>query len=78
MLVIYTNDTILTGPNPQVLRALIQSISSKFNITSADAVNNFLGVNINQHPNGTIHLTLYVEKVSTNNSRNKLQVPVHN
>jgi Reverse transcriptase (RNA-dependent DNA polymerase) len=51
ILVIYTDDTIITGPDPIVIKKLIPAILTGFEITSSKEVNDFLGLNI------TIHLT---------------------
>jgi Reverse transcriptase (RNA-dependent DNA polymerase)/GAG-pre-integrase domain len=57
ILVIYTDDTIITGPNPVAIKQLIADIGTRFEITSAEIVDDFLGVNICRQPDGTIHLT---------------------
>jgi Reverse transcriptase (RNA-dependent DNA polymerase) len=57
LLVIYTDDTIITGPDPTIIKQLITSIGTRFEITSTEAVNDFLVVNIQHQSDGTIHLT---------------------
>ncbi len=46
LIVIYTDDTIVTGPNSEELSEIIKDIGNKFDITSQLTVNDFLGVNI--------------------------------
>jgi Reverse transcriptase (RNA-dependent DNA polymerase) len=58
ILVIYTDDTIITGLNEEELDKAIIDIASKFNITSQAKVNDFLGVKIIRDENkGTIEFT---------------------
>jgi hypothetical protein len=54
ILVIYTDDTIITGPSGNDINNIIQEVSKLFKITYEDSVNDFLGVNINRKPDGTI------------------------
>jgi Reverse transcriptase (RNA-dependent DNA polymerase) len=49
ILVIYTDDTIVTGENSNDVQKAIQDIGSKFNITSQQKVDDFLGVKIIRH-----------------------------
>jgi Reverse transcriptase (RNA-dependent DNA polymerase) len=46
VLVIYTDDTIVTGPDKSEIDNVIQQISNKFTITTSDGIDDFLGVNI--------------------------------
>jgi Reverse transcriptase (RNA-dependent DNA polymerase) len=46
IIVIYTDDTIVIGPNAEDVNQAIELIKSRFNITSNDKVGDFLGVNI--------------------------------
>ena len=58
MYVLYTNDAILAGPDPQEIDEVIAQICKvKLDITIEGTLEYFLGVNINRKPNGTIHLT---------------------
>jgi Reverse transcriptase (RNA-dependent DNA polymerase) len=57
IIVIYTDDTVITGPSSDIIDRLIQEIGGKFKITSEDSVNDFLGVNIQRKDNGQILLT---------------------
>jgi Reverse transcriptase (RNA-dependent DNA polymerase) len=58
ILVIYTNDTIVTGPSTINIQQAIKDIGAKFDITSQEAVNDFLGVKIiRDDTNGTVTLT---------------------
>jgi Reverse transcriptase (RNA-dependent DNA polymerase) len=55
ILVIYTDDTIVTGPNDLELHQAVRDIASKFNITSQAKVDDILGVKIIRNDNdGTI------------------------
>jgi hypothetical protein len=58
ILVIYTDDTIVTGPNDKDVQLVVQDIGNKFNITSKPAVDDFLGVEITRnHVTGTVSMT---------------------
>jgi Reverse transcriptase (RNA-dependent DNA polymerase) len=46
ILVIYTDDTIVSGPDKECVENVIQEISEEFTITSNDVVSDFLDVNI--------------------------------
>jgi hypothetical protein len=47
ILVIYTDDTIVTGPDMNVVNQAIKDISTKFTITVNEELIDFLGVNVN-------------------------------
>jgi hypothetical protein len=57
IIVIYTDDTIIVGPNTTVIDDIIASVESLFNITSSDNVDDFLSVNISYEGNGQISYT---------------------
>jgi Reverse transcriptase (RNA-dependent DNA polymerase) len=57
LIVIYTDDTIVTGPDESEIDQAIKDIGNKFNITTKDNVDNFLGVKIVKDE-GTDKLTL--------------------
>jgi Reverse transcriptase (RNA-dependent DNA polymerase) len=57
LIVIYTDDTIITGSNEAMIDETISNIANLFKITSEDSANNFIGVNINKGDNGKIWLT---------------------
>jgi Reverse transcriptase (RNA-dependent DNA polymerase) len=57
LIVIYTDDTIVTGSNEDMIDATITNIAKLFNITSEDSVNDFIGINIAKHKDGIISLT---------------------
>jgi Reverse transcriptase (RNA-dependent DNA polymerase) len=46
VIVIYTDDTIITGPDPSVIKQMIKEIGKVFDITSEPEVTDFLGVQI--------------------------------
>jgi Reverse transcriptase (RNA-dependent DNA polymerase) len=50
VMVIYTDDTIVTGPDPKELDQILFDIGSAFDITSQNAVSEFLGVKIDRQP----------------------------
>lgn len=55
---IYTDDTIVTGPKQQDVDQAIKDIGSIFNITSKEVIEDFLGVKITRNEqNGTIEMT---------------------
>jgi hypothetical protein len=57
LIVIYTDDTIITGSITTKVDATIQKIAELFKITSEDHVNDFIGVNITHTNDGRILLT---------------------
>jgi Reverse transcriptase (RNA-dependent DNA polymerase)/GAG-pre-integrase domain len=57
MLIIYTDDTIITGPDEEEISQMISDISALYDITTNDEISDFLGVNINIQNNGYIELT---------------------
>ena len=58
MYVLYTDDSILVGPDQQELNDIIKEIESTgLHLTSDDGIDDFLGVNIEHKSDGTIHLT---------------------
>jgi Reverse transcriptase (RNA-dependent DNA polymerase) len=58
MIVIYTDATIVSVPDPTELDRVVQDIASAFEITSQPAVDDFLGVHVaRDHDSGTITLT---------------------
>jgi Reverse transcriptase (RNA-dependent DNA polymerase) len=57
ILVVYTDDTIITGPSGHKIDIIIKEISDMFKITSEDIVNDFLGINIDRREDGTIVMT---------------------
>lgn len=57
IIVIYTDDTIITGPDEDTIDMLIAEVGKIFKITSNDSVEDFLGVNVRTDNNGQIILT---------------------
>ena len=58
MYVLYTDDSILVGPDDNELDSILEEIrGTGLNITSEIGIDDFLGVNINHKPDGTIHMT---------------------
>jgi Reverse transcriptase (RNA-dependent DNA polymerase) len=57
ILIIYTDDTIITRPNEKDINTAIADISSKFSIPSKDSVSDFLGVHIERRNNNIIEMT---------------------
>ena len=58
MYVLYTDDSILVGPDQKELDSILKEIESTgLNITSEDGIEDFLGVSIDHHSDGTIHMT---------------------
>ena len=58
MYVLYTDDSILAGPNPNELDSILKQMEGAgLDITSEGGIDDFLGVNIEHKPDGTIHLT---------------------
>ena len=60
MYVLYTNNSILEGPDPKDIYQDIKEIKAvKLNITDEADIQDFLGVKIDCKPDGTIHTTQY-------------------
>jgi hypothetical protein len=57
IIIIYTDDTIIVGPESSLIDDIISSIERLFKIISSDNVDDFLGVNISYTEGGTISLT---------------------
>lgn len=57
ILVIYTDDTILTGPDPAELAIVVKDLAAVFKITSSTKVSDFLGVKITRSDDGSYTLT---------------------
>jgi hypothetical protein len=58
ILVIYTDDTIVTGPCNEDVQTAVRDIGKKFNITSKPTVDDFLGVKITRDDKaGTLTMT---------------------
>jgi hypothetical protein len=56
--VLYTDDSLLTGPDEKELNLIIDKMKSVgLKLTHEDGVDDFLGVNVQRHDDGTIHLT---------------------
>ena len=55
--VLYTNESILTGPNhKQILRTIEHIKGTCLNLTNEGDIHDFLGININRLKNGTINM----------------------
>ncbi len=58
IIIIYTDDTIITGPNESEIDAIIQEIGKVFKITHSETVSDFLGVKIERDEiTGTVKMT---------------------
>jgi hypothetical protein len=55
-MIIYTDDTIITGPDVKEIDTAIADIASRFEITSKESVSDFLRVNIDRHDDNTVTL----------------------
>jgi Reverse transcriptase (RNA-dependent DNA polymerase) len=83
-MIIYTDDTIITGPDEQGIDDIIQQISQHFKITSAETVTNFLGVHLHcDIKNKTISMTQTVliqsiiRDVGLNDNSNGRETPAY-
>jgi len=55
---LYTDDSIIAGPDEDELNEIFEDIKkANLNITVEGDLQDFLGVNIDRKPDGTIHLT---------------------
>jgi Reverse transcriptase (RNA-dependent DNA polymerase) len=57
ILIIYTDDIIITGANTREINTAIADIATLFEITCKDTVSDFLGVNISRHDDNEITLS---------------------
>ena len=58
MCVLCTDDSILAGPDPEELDAILEAMKGAgLDLTSEGGIEDFLGVNIERKVDGTIHLT---------------------
>jgi Reverse transcriptase (RNA-dependent DNA polymerase) len=57
LLVVYTDDTIITGPSSKAIVKIIEEIGKLFNIPHEDQVDDFLCVNIGRNTDGTVTFT---------------------
>ena len=58
MYALYTDDSILAGPNPEEIDDILKlTHTDKLDITEEGTLEDFLGVNIDRISDGTIHLT---------------------
>jgi hypothetical protein len=58
MYVLYTDDSILAGPDQKEIEQMVQQLKEAvLDITIEGELTDFLGVNIDGHDDGTIHLT---------------------
>jgi Reverse transcriptase (RNA-dependent DNA polymerase) len=54
IMIIYTDDTIITGPETSSIDKAIADIASLFDITSKETASDFLGVNIDRTSEDTL------------------------
>jgi Reverse transcriptase (RNA-dependent DNA polymerase) len=58
MYVLYTDDSVLAGPDRSEIEQVIEDIKrAKLDITVEGDIQDFLGINIERKSDGTIHLT---------------------
>ena len=58
MYVLYTDDSILAGPDQKEIEQTVQQLKEAvLDITIEGELTDYLGVNIDGHDDGTIHLT---------------------
>jgi Reverse transcriptase (RNA-dependent DNA polymerase) len=58
MYVLYTDDSVIAGPNKAEIEGVIEDIRrAKLDITIEGDIQDFLGINIDRKEDGTIHLT---------------------
>ena len=54
---IYTDDGIFCGPNREEISGYMEELGNRFNITDEGDIDEYLGVKVTRHDNGTISLT---------------------
>jgi lipoate synthase len=58
MYILYTDDSILAGPDEAKINQIIKEMrAAKLDITVEGGLEDFLGINIEHKANGTIHMT---------------------
>jgi hypothetical protein len=57
VIVVYTDDDVITGPSGASINNIIREVGELFKITFEDSVHDFLGINIERRPDGTIYMT---------------------
>ena len=56
--VLYTDDSILAGPDEDELNQIVEDMkTSGLKLTVEGDISDFLGVKVDRHPDGTIHMT---------------------
>jgi Reverse transcriptase (RNA-dependent DNA polymerase) len=55
--VLYTDDSILAGPDRKKIEKTIAGMKKKFDMTEEGDLSDFLGIHIQQNDDGTYHLT---------------------
>ncbi len=54
---VYTDDTILIGPNTKEIEKIIKMLSKNFKIEDQGTLNDYLGVHIERKGDGTLEMT---------------------
>jgi hypothetical protein len=54
---LYTNDTILLGPDQQEIDTLVERIGKTFKIEDQGELSDYLGIKIERKPDGTLEWT---------------------
>jgi hypothetical protein len=55
--IVYTDDTILMGPNKEEIDALVKRLGDKFKIEDQGELSDYLGIKIERKPDGTLEWT---------------------
>jgi len=55
--ILYTDDSILAGPDKSEINRTISEMKRKFNMTEEGSLEDFLGINIKRNTDGSIHLS---------------------
>jgi hypothetical protein len=54
---VYTDDTILLGPNQEEIERIVKLLGKNFKVDDQGTLNDYLGVNIEERPDGKLELT---------------------
>jgi hypothetical protein len=57
LFLVYVNNGIIAGPDPQAIEHIIIDLKSKFKVSDEGDLTDYLGVNIEKQEDGTINLS---------------------
>jgi hypothetical protein len=54
---VYTEDTILLGPNQEEIEKIVKLLGKNFKVDDQGTLNDYLGINIEERPDGKLEFT---------------------